>query len=288
MKFFHGKSYPHPVLRYGSTDYTEAEFEVDVHLDRKRGSTELLLSINFELSEPTLLDLVASAKAAYMAVIRCSKTYSRLCIKSSEKSLVKNFKAGELFGQTEISPFLVCEKKLPNFFAPGWHEDYHGIPITIEPGAVLAVDAPREYWVDTAEEQPVGSIFDAAIDERLRDGCWTLDPDGHKVKITLSKSDFERFKKAREAVQNTPQQVYILNSVYLPALLQVLHEGDDMAKDGADKYCWFRSLNCRLNDVGCAELGTENRDRLQDAQKLLENPFSPLLSLSLDDGGVIS
>ena len=217
-----------------------------------------------------------------MAVVKCSKTYSRRCIKSRENTLTGEFEAGELFGQIEISPFLVCEKKLLNFFAPGWHEDYHGLPITIEPGAVLAVDQPREYWIDTAEEQPVGSIFEATIDSSLQDGCWTLDPEGHKVKITLSEADFARFTKAREIVQNTPQQIYILNSVYLPALLQVLHEGDSMAEEGYDRWCWFRSLNCRLEDVRCATLGTDNRDRLKDAQKLLENPFSPLLSLSIN------
>lgn len=282
MKFFHGKSYPHPVLRYGSTDYTEAEFQADIDLDRKKGSTELLLTVEFALSDPTLLDLVANGKAAYMAVVKCSKTYSRRCIKSRENTLTGEFEAGELFGQIEISPFLVCEKKLLNFFAPGWHEDYHGLPITIEPGAVLAVDQPREYWIDTAEEQPVGSIFEATIDSSLQDGCWTLDPEGHKVKITLSEADFARFTKAREIVQNTPQQIYILNSVYLPALLQVLHEGDSMAEEGYDRWCWFRSLNCRLEDVRCATLGTDNRDRLKDAQKLLENPFSPLLSLSIN------
>ena len=160
--------------------------------------------------------------------------------------------------------------------------------ITLEPGAVLALDEPKVYWIDMAEEQPIGSIFDAAVDPKMQDGCWTCNFSGHKVEITLSESDFERFNAAREAVRSTPRQTYILNSVYLPALLQVLHEGDNMVEDGYERWCWFRSLNHHLSQVGCAELGTEGRDRLQDAQKLLARPFSSLLSLSIDDNEVVS
>ena len=92
MKFFYGKSYPHPVLRYASTDYRDAEFQVDIDLTRKEGSTQVSLAVEFNLSEQTLLDLVGKSMASYVAMVKCSKTFSRLCIESSRKRLVKNFR----------------------------------------------------------------------------------------------------------------------------------------------------------------------------------------------------
>lgn len=284
MRFDPGKAWPHPVLRpprYGD-DYPFAEFEVEIEVKRTKGSTAVEVNALFELSDPDLQKLITRGAAHYALVIKASRTHYRDLIETSEKHISKQFVQGELSGRVEFAPFLVCTQELSAFSADGWHDDFDGLSFDIPNGAVLAEDIPKDYWIDTADETPLGSIFGHKTNTDLPDGSWKCELSRERVWIVMSKFDTDRYHAARNTANNQPDGQYLMNGLYLPALLTVLYEADQNQDEYRD-YRWFASLDQRLEAVGCKPLGSTNCNRLVDAQKVLDFPFSKMPMIARAD-----
>ena len=274
MRFDRGKAWPHPVLRppsYGD-DYPLAEFEVEIEVKRVKGSTAVEVDAVFELSDPDLLQLVTDGAAHYVLLIKASKTHFRELIESSGTRISKQFSAGSLSGRAEFAPFLVCTRDLLAFQASGWHSDFAGRTFDIAAGTVLAEDVPKDYWIDTADETPLGSIFGHKPRPDVPDGRWDYELAEDRIWIVMSNADAIRYKEAREHANNQPEGQYFMNGLYLPALIAALNEIDRNADDHRDSR-WFASLDQRLEAVKCQPLGSNHSNRLIDAQQVLEFPF---------------
>lgn len=275
------KSYLYPVLRPQSDDYPKAEFEVTVNVDRIENTTALVVEADFMLSDPDLLNLVEQGSARYVLQVRSPKTYYRSSFSTGENHIRADFPNGRLAERTEFSPFLVATKPIHDFRASGWHEDYAGMSFAIETGSVLAVDQHVEYTIDVTEEGDVGSIFELVETGKIPDGMWGIDHGNDRVHIEMSPQDCARFKVARESANNRPEAAYIMNSIYLPALIWLLVEGDKDNEELSDRR-WFRALDACLSRKGLPLLGMKS-DRVKDAQQLLEYPFHKLPFLSDQD-----
>ena len=287
MRFDPGKAWPHPVLRppsYGD-DYPHAEFEVEIEVERAQGSTSVEVTAQFVLSDPDLLQLVQDSAAQYVLLIKASKTHFREMIYSMEPDFGRVFSGGDLSGRVEFAPFLVCIRRLENFRAEGWHQDFSGRTFDISPGSVLAEDTPKDYWVDTADEAPIGSIFGHKARPKLPDGCWELELAEDRVWIVMSESDTQLYGAARDLANNRPEGQYLMNGLYLPALIAVLNEVDRNV-DEYSEYRWFASLEYRLEAVKSSRLGALNANRWADAQQILDMPFTkmPMIAGAKADG----
>ncbi len=286
MLFDSAKTYPHPVLRPGSSDYTGTEFEVDIELDRLVGGTELRVVADFCLSDPDLLRLVDSGSAKYVLHVRAPKIHFRAAFDSIDPRIDCTFPEGRLHGHVVLSPFLVCTRRVSGFSAAGWHEDYVSLSFDVAPGSVLAQDAPKEYWVDTAEETAVGSIFTVGLSRErdLKAGMWRCRFSGEKVEIQMPEGDYERFVAARNRVNRTADAQYLMNGVYLPALVSVLQEGDRDEESHAGRR-WYRALQAQLERAKCLGFGEQAADRLLDAQRLLRSPFPRMPLMAEGEAG---
>ena len=274
MKFDPGKAWPHPVLRpraYGD-DYPRAEFQVEIGVERRQGSTSVEVSADFELSDSSLLDLLRQSKARYALLIKSPKTHCRLLLESYRSSIKQSFSAGQLSGRVSLAPFLICTNALPAFRSEGWHADFGQRTFDVPAGAVLAEDVDKEYWIDTADEAPLGSIFGHKPLDTVVDGHWEVELDQDRVWIVMSAADDARYEAARKRTNNQAEGQYLMNGLYLPALLSVLKDVDQNPAE-YEGYRWFASLDQRLELVGCLPLGSPNSNRLADAQKILEHPF---------------
>ena len=285
MRFDPSKAWPHPVLRpprYGD-DYPQAEFEVEIEITRSPGNTAVEVSAEFQLSDPDLLRLVDEGLSQYVLLVTASRTHFRELVGSGGVHIQKSYPAGALAGRVEFTPFLVCTKDLHGFCAEGWHTDYHGRTFDIAAGSVLAEDEPKNYWVDTADEAPLGSIFGHKPISSVTDGCWAYELAEGRIWIVMSSADSRRFMAARERANNKPEGQYLMNGIYLPALTAVLNEVDGNVDDFQD-YRWFAFLDQRLEAVGCNPLGSANENRLLDAQAVLESPFPkmPLIAREVE------
>ena len=274
MKFDPGKAWPHPVLRppsYGD-DYPQAEFEVEIEVKRIKGSTAVEVYAEFELSDPSLLQLVKQDKARFALLVKAPKTRCRQLLQSGKPNIKQSFSAGELSGRVEFAPFLVCTRALSGFRVDGWHPDFSGRTFDIAAGAVLAEDVSKDYWIDTADEAPLGSIFGHKSRPGLPNGHWEYELAEDRVWIVMPDADAKRYEAARNRANNQPEAQYLMNGLYLPALVAVLNHVDQNVND-YNGYRWFASLDQRLEVVGCKHLGDESSNRLIDAQKLLDSPF---------------
>ena len=91
----------------------------------------------------------------------------------------------------------------------------------------------------------------------------------------MSGSDTELYTVARNGANNRPEGQYLMNGLYLPALIAVLNEVNQNVEDYSE-YRWFASLDHRLQAVGCRQLGTRNANRWIDAQRILDMPFTKM------------
>lgn len=285
MRFDEQKAFPHPVLRHGSSDYPNAEFQAQLNLVRRENSSGVRLTARFDLSEPDILKLIERGMAHYMLILSCSKTHYRISCSTTGRELQQDISPGRLRGLTELFPFVVASSEIHSFRADGWHDDFlHVGPLDIPAGTVLAADSQRSYFVDNAEEAPIASIIETKASSHIVDGCWECSLDEQRVEILLSPGDYDRLTSARKRVADTSDAAYLMNGLWLPALHHVLVLADASAGE-YDGHRWFRALNKRLSDVQCRELGSNaNADRLKDAQRLLESPFGsmPMLRDGLD------
>ena len=286
MRFDPGKAWPHPVLRpssYGD-DYPRAEFEVEIEVKRAKGSTAVEVYADFELSDPSLLQLVEQDKARFALLVKAPTTHCRQMLRSGEPNIKQSFSAGELSGRVEFAPFLVCTQALSGFRADGWHADFDGRTFDIAAGAVLAEDVSKDYWIDTADEAPLGSIFGHKRRSDLPVGRWNYELAEDRVWVVMSSDDAARYEAAREHANNQPEGQYLMNGLYLPALVAVLNEVDQDV-DEYSGYRWFASLDQRLEAVECAPLGKPCSGRLIDAQKLLDSPFPRMPMIAKAESG---
>lgn len=268
------KCYPYPVLRPGSSDYFDAEFQVDIRLEKEVNSTALRVGASFELSDPGLVDAIGEQLAKYVLHISSPSTRFRTAIESRVNRIERVFESGALAGRISVRGLLVAAKDLENFCLDSWNECYMDQTFGICVGSVLAEDLPKEYWVDSAEEAPIGSIFKIGESDDVDNGTWACLLSHHKIMLQLSKMDFRRLQLARMRVKGTADLAYILNAIYLPALIYTLEQGD-RGVDDFQSYRWFHSLNSKLEDSDLDLLGN-GRQRLNDAQALLERPFGKL------------
>ena len=279
MRFDRAKSFPHPVLRAGSSDYEEVEFQVTLELERTVQTTAVELEAVFDLSDPDLRDLVRQEQAEYALLVVCRQTRRRRELRSGARQLRHRFANGELGGEVELRPFLLATMDIPGFQARHWNQDYRGRTFNIKNGAVLAADAPHQSWIDVIDEGPIGSIFRVATSPDIEEG-WAVRLEEDRIQIGMSKQNYDCLAKARAAAKSAEDWAYLMNGLYLPALIHVLAEADRLHADDilADRR-WYSSLQSRLEQIGAPSLGSVTDDgRARDAQRLLANPFANLLS----------
>ena len=280
MKCDPGKAFPHPVLRPQSTDYPDAEFQVEIDLTRIEGSTALRVTAEFDLSDSDLIALIEAKRAKYVLMVKCSATHQRRAYQTTEMGIEQDIQAGVLSGRVELTPFVIAVQDVPAFQADGWHSDWKQAgPISLHPGTVLALDWPKEYYVDNAEEADIGSFLVVQPSDEVADGAWRCLLNDKLVQILMSAEDYRRFCELRANPPSSAATASLWNGVYLPALLQAINVAD-ADKGALDEYGWYRSLDHQLKLKGLDALTDPKDDRLSDAQALLKNPFARIAGLA--------
>lgn len=266
------KAWPHPVLHPHGDDYPDAEFEVDIDLRATKDGSKVRIRGIYRLSEQELLKLISRGYAAYCLLVKAASTQYRRAFVGSDRQIDETFEFGALAGRVRLSAYVVSTGEIAEFRADGWHSDFGTKTYFIPAGTVLAEDVPKEYWIDTADDRSLGSIIGHRAGRGVAEGYWKVEIDEKRIWIVMSHSDTDRYQELRERVGDNNDGQYLMNGLYLPALVEALHRVDRGLEDYQD-YRWFASLGRRLEDVGGQELGAEGADRVADAQKILEGPM---------------
>ena len=290
MHYDFRKAYAYPVLRKGSSDYPNDTFSLQLNVERVLKSTEIELRATFEITNKDLICLIEQGKATFSLLVKSPITFFRKVITDTNPEFQYHFERGQLAGNVSFAPFLVAKVAIDNFACDSWHKDFSGRGFNIQPGSVLAIGEPYHVHIDLAEESSAASIFRLDEDQELKAGLWNCEfnLEEDQVVINLSSSDWNQVNSVRVDAYTGDANEKLLNGLYFPALVWLLQELDNMAtKNETSEFAelkWFRSLESKLDDMNCKKLG-EGRNRLEDAQKIFEHPFSKLL---LHENGFVS
>ena len=222
MKWVPNKAFPHPVLSAdqdpADRDYVNCEFQVTHGLEIRPDSGRAILKCNAALSESSLCALIQEGRAMYATKIHCAKTYFRHLKKSSVPSYEIRFERGDLHLVAEVSSYVICTRPVKGYTSDSLHAEFGDAKFDLNPGDVLAVSEPGEYYVDPNALGNLGTIFQLlrrSNPEKLFEVGW----DGSKIDIYMNAEEANKFDELHKSGEGWPS---VLSSVCLIALMETL------------------------------------------------------------------
>ena len=146
---------------------------------------------------------IEAGNARFVLVVACRDTYSRFVIETRESKFSREFPIGSLRGETEINPYIVAEKDIPDFSCKLINKEFGNGPFFFEKGAVLAIDEPTLVYVDRDLFKPITSIFQLVVKESIGLNEWQLDCSGDYVRIQFSPKFKEAHRRGKEQLKKS-------------------------------------------------------------------------------------
>lgn len=271
MKFAENKAFPHPVLSKSSDDYIAREFQAAFKFAADAKTHQPILRVKCTLSDEALEGLLRAGQAEFAIETYCSQTFLRRIDKSREAEFQVAFERGGLHGRVELNAFVVCAAQVSAFRSPNFNLEFGaGAAFDLEPGDVLAVQAPVSYWWDVEQIRPIGTVFELVESSAPKPGSFVMSWEEDKIQIGMRKDDKDRFAAARMTREKKPT---LLMSVYFPALMETLRVMADPDVDHGDKK-WCQAVQHKLGEKGL-ELSADKI--LSIAQELLGMPLNGII-----------
>ena len=279
MKFDREKSFGYPTLRtvldgddFNLLDYPNKTFDPDIKISVDAANSHTFkLEYEVGLRVNALKELIQKKKAKYYFKVECPSTFFCESFASFDDEGSFELEAAKLKDKIEIIPFIIAELEL-ELFSEEFHEDFDGVKFDINRGNVLAIGRPTEYRISREQFRSVRSIFEFNKNEDIEDGEFRIRTDENYVSIEVNPSLYTKVKIAEQEIQS---QLLILNSLYVPVVMHLLHE-IKQDPDHAENKRWASII---LGKASLKGLNLEDDNSIAlNAQKLLDMPFGKLAS----------
>jgi len=258
-------SFPHPVVGIGDDlagvlrcNAPQFDFGVDL----------TTLSIDgFEVTNPTIAELVQRKDAAFTVRIGCGATYYRKSLQTHDARLQRILPSTRLCGDVELQVRVCSLKRIEGYRPVGLHEDYGDRAFTVQAGDVLAIG---DEFVVRADKQFDPLAADMPSIMRIEKGPFEKGPYkvnfyGKQISIQLSVEDRARYGSVSAIAPGV-----IHAAIVLPVLCEAIaHVRNRNAQDGMNDLQWFKRLEVMLE----ARHIDENESLVVAAQKLLDLPL---------------
>jgi hypothetical protein len=274
------RAYPHPVLSHFGDDILNSVFMPVVTV--KGAKNAYVFDAIFKTNNADLLNLVEEKKAQYAVHVECNQTRYRNIFTGSTERYSFEIPAGMLDGRVEVCSFILATEPMEGYKNADFHPDYAKLVFRVRRGDTLAVGHDREFPAEKKNDplRKVSSIFSIVQNDDPEATGMDIDPSGSKIRVTLSKANFEAYKFLRQSQALRP----VLSAcVIVPALVDVIERIHRASIEGtlggyADRR-WFMVLAKRLREV---HIDPENPDSFVDASlkiahELLGQPASASL-----------
>ncbi len=242
-------------------------FSVSEKPDLDKSQVALEYVVN--LSEPSLLKLVEEGKASVGIFVSCLDTYFGQLIPLGLHDSGFAFDPGELVGRVTIRPVIWARSPITTFPLNNCHEEFGSGTLSFVSGTILAIDDEVVINVGREKLAQIETIFTIAKADDLEDGMLSVLLDSDRIKVLVAPDIFSTVNNLRG---NARGKSIVLNSVFLPAVIQVL----DSLRDGATAYegrRWYRIFTAKCDHLG---IDVEAPELWRDAQRLLEVPFKQI------------
>lgn len=271
MKIDSNSRFPHPVLSQDTGDYLSGAFEVDVSVIEKLSASQVTIEYSVKLTEPSLLTAVSDGRAGVGLFVTCPDTYFNELISLALEPNQFSFEPGSLMGKVAMRPMVWARTNLEDFSLLNCHPEF-GVGVTrAMAGSVLALDDVLTINIGREKLAQVETIFSIVEAAQLEPDSFALQLDSEKIQIMVAPNIYQKVNRLRNLAVGRP---VVFNSVYLPAVMEVLSNLKDGAGGNEGKR-WHRVFTAKCEHLGIKLDGT---DLWQNAQKLLRNPFSQINS----------
>ena len=243
---FKDRNFPYPVLDPAGRDIARSAFQVTRTV--KADKTTLYIHVEFELSNETLVDLIAEGKASFVVHADCNAAFFR-------KVFLFNELAGDIaIPMTDIKrelglAFFVCATEaIEAYSVKGMDEVYGDTTFRISKGDVLAyAETVTEDIFDKDSLNKLSSILLVRAGDNGQSVSFiTFYQD--KLEVVMPPTHYELYvrNKANPQVRAT-----LLTAIILPVLAEavqnVLHDEEDESLYAS--YLWFQVLKHKIGEV---------------------------------------
>jgi len=159
---------------------------------------------------------------------------------------------------------------LNNYLPDGAHPEFNG-RFDLGPGAILALDDEQLVDVSRPPLPTVESIFEIKSSDEILEGEFEIDLGADRIMAMMGPKTYELVQKLRTTDEET--RVVVMNSLYVPMLMQVLQEVSESGPNSFEQYRWLHPFRARCEQT---EIDFQNVDLLKDAHRLLQRPFASL------------
>jgi hypothetical protein len=275
------RAYPHPVLSHFGDDIVNSLFQPVVTV--KGTKNAYMFEAVFKTNNADLLTLVSQKKAQYAVHVECNQTRYRNIFTASEEKFTFEVSAGLLDGRVEVCSFILAAKPLDKYKNADFHPDYAKLSFRVRKGDTLAVGHDREFPAEKKTDplRKVPSIFSIVPNDDPEATGMDIDASGPKVRVSLSKENFESYNYLRQSQALHP---VLSASVIVPALVDVIDKirraSMEGALEGFAELRWYMVIARRLREMN---INPEDADSFVDsslkiAHELLGQPVSASLN----------
>ena len=270
MKYFEDETFPHPVLRVRSDDYTDGAFEFAPEI-LQDDSGNVTIQIQYFLSEDSILDLINRDEARYATIVDCRETLMRQMVASNEAETQRVFGPGDLSGKVILSPFIIATKTIKDYRSQHFNPEYGDRTFDLQPGDILALERPVQFLVGPDYRAPISSIFKMVSVPELKDGDIRISFSGDKIEIQVSPEQKRIFDGARN--MGSSQKATLIAGLYTQTLMAAL----DVMRRSEGEYedlKWYNSILSKCQERGIQLDG--DLDIFRVAHQLLHFPVQLL------------
>jgi len=273
MKITESTSYPHPVLAPWSDDIGNARFDTRIVFQLDEGCNQVTLRCDAVLDHPDIRALIETGSATFGCFIKCPETGMRRLQPLGFPSGSQQFAAGALLGRVQLRPMVWSTRRITGYEPAGAHAEFAGA-MDVETGQILALDDEQVIEVTRPPLPPLESIFRIESSDEVPGGEFEIDTADDRITILMPNATYQLVQELRSADEST--RAALMNALYVPVIMEVL----DQLRDGEDEFEQYRWLHPFRARCELAGVDTARPSLLNDAQKLLQQPFASLGQLT--------
>jgi len=246
------RSYPHPVLSHFSDDVIDCEFQATVAVTGTK--TAYVVDVTAKTSSEDIAKLIEGGKAKFAVHVECPLPRYRSLFAEAAERFRFEIPAAAIDGRVEVCSFILALDPLAKYANKRFHPDYKGLSFKVQKGDTLAVAADATFIADKKIDplRKIPSIFVIVPNEDDAAPAMDIDTTGEKIRISLSKPNYESYTFLRQA-QGLHSALNAM--IIVPALVAVLEEVKRATKDAdglasLESRRWFNILARRLKAMG--------------------------------------
>lgn len=269
MKLSGTSRFPHPVLSPETDDFSDGAFSIDLSVEESLQASQVNLSYSVNLTERSLAKGVETGALGIGVLAACPETYFSELVPFGLVPGKAAFEPGTLIGRVILQPVIWAKRELNDFPFQKVHAEFGTRTWKFEPGDVLALGHEIVLNVGREKLAQIESIFSLVETPTLSNDTLSLFLDAEKIQILVAANLYQQLNQMRGMANGGP---ILLNSVYLPAVMQVLAALTEGAS-GYEGRRWHRVFMAKCDHLGI----TPDIDEVWSAaQRILASPFGAI------------